>query len=412
MKTIYTYYPNLRPGYSDIAELNTKNEIKEIQTYLRQAGFNIGNAGVDGILGKNTKRAIYEFFMKEIGGSGTGGGGGTTTPPNNRPTTPTNPGAKVKLTLDVMRNVRFRNSNDINIFFQQTTGQDFVDFFRSKVGGRNPYWKKRKIPSGITYKKNFNNIFNQIPVLYGEQSINLFQFLGLVSAMINETGGKFKPIRESNWVSLLGRLKYAYGTNGGKKKSYNDSKSAKSVHQLIHDPDFVRAHKTPGVRLSYLRKFNWRGSTFPKVSLNDAEVEFLCQCDVYKFSGLGLIQTTWRPAYKRIINYVLNYRGTNPRINNVKMNWRIHGNADKVADLSKYQEWEYLFQEPEVASKAVFLHNQRSRYLSFSVSGLSYQRMLDKAGNIGYRIGGTKRARDKVRNRVDQIIQAMKRSGR
>ncbi len=400
MKTRYRYYPEWREDTHNLTELNTASEIREIQAYLQQAGFNIGSAGVDGKLGSKTKRGIYNFFKKEMNGS---------SPGNITPTTPSTNG-RTTLTLSIMRGTTFRNSNDINTFFQQTTGQDFVDFFRSKVGGKNPYWRRRNIPSGITYKRNFKNVFDQIPVLYGESSINLFQFLGLVSAIINETGGKFKSIRESNWVSLLARLKYAYGTNRGKKKSYNDSRSAKSIHELIHDPDFVRAHKTPGVRLDYLKRFNWRGSTFPNVRLNDAEVDFLCQCDVYKFSGLGLIQTTWRPAYKRIINYVLNYRGTNPKINNVKMNWRNFGDADKIADLSKYQEWEYLFQDPEVASKAVYLHNQRTRYLSFSIAGLSYQRMLDKAGNIGYRIGGSRRSRDKIRNRVDQIIQAIKRS--
>lgn len=401
MKSIYHSNGIHKRNNQPFAELNTSGQVREIQRILLQAGFNIGNAGVDGILGSRTKNAIYQFF-KQQGGSPSSGGS-TPTPSN-----PSN-GGNTTLTLEVMQRTLFRNSDDINRFFTRITGQDFVDFFRSKVGRRSPYWDRRTIPSNSTYKRNFVNVFNQIPVLYGSQSINLFQFLGLVSAIINETGGKFKPIRESNWISLLGRLKYAYGTNGGKKKSYNNSRSAKSIQQLIHNSDFVRAHATPQVRLSYLRRFNWSGSTFPNVQLNNAEVEFLCQCDVYKFSGLGLIQTTWRPAYKRIINYVLNYTGSNPRILNTKRNWSIHRDADKIADLSKYQEWEYLFQDPEVAAKAIYLHNQRTGYLSFSVSGSTYNQMLDKAGNIGYRIGGSNRSRNKIKNRVHQIIQTMKR---
>jgi len=405
MKTLYTYQPSWKENYNDITELNTQSEIREIQSFLIQKGYDLGRWGVDGDLGPKTKAAIYNFFSTEI--NGTNSGGTVVTPSNNNNNNTNNKG---DLSLAVMQATTFRNSSDINSFFQKITGQDFVDFFRSKVGGKNPYWKRRNIPASITYKRNFNNVFNQIPTLYGQSYINLFQFLGLVSAIINETGGKFRSIRESNWVSLLGRLKYAYGTNGGKKKSYNNSRSAKSIHELIHDLDFVRAHKTPSVRLDYLKRFNWRGSTFPAVRLNEAEIDFLCQCDVYKFSGLGLIQTTWRPAYKRIINYILNYNGTNPRIHNVKMNWKNFGDIDKIADLSKYQEWEYIFSDPEIASKAVYLHSQRTRYLNFYVASLRYSQMLDKAGNIGYRIGGSRRSRDKIRNRVDQIIKAMKRA--
>jgi len=399
-----TYQHN---GYSNtLAELNTRSEIREIQSFLIQNGYNLGRAGADGILGRRTKQAIYDFF-------GTQFNGGNATPSNNTtPSSPSQPSQNPSATLDVatMRSIRFRNSTDINTFFVRITGQDFVDFFRRKVGGKS-HWVSRRgnavnIRSGS--KAQFNAVFDQIPTLYNMPSINLFQFLGLVSCMINETRS-FKPIRESFWVSLLGRLKYAYGTNGGRKRSYNDSPNAKSVHTLINNADFIRAHSSPNVRLSHLRRFNWRGSTFPNVRLNNDELDLICQCDVYKFSGLGLIQTTWRPAYKRIIEYVMSYSGTNPKINNVKMNWRTFGNTDKIADLSKYQEWEYLFEEPHIAAKAVYLHSVRTGYLNFNITGASYSTMLDRAANIGYRIGGNSRYRTKVRHRVDQIIKAMQR---
>ena len=391
--------PSLYGYNNSLAELNTKSEIKEIQQYLQQAGYDLGNAGVDGVLGSKTKKAVYDFFKGKIGGSGANS---VVPQPVPQPQSGT-------LTLAVMQNTRFKNSAEINQFFQQYTGKDFVDFFRSKVGGKG-YWKSRKgnavtITAGSNAR--FNALFDQIPTLYNMSEINLFQFLGLVSCIINETRS-FKPVRESYWVSLLGRLKYAYGTNGGRKRSYNKSSSAKTVQALIHDRDFVSAHVTPQVRLQYLRGFDWSGTTFPNVSLNNAEIDFLCQCDVYKFSGLGLIQTTWRPAYKKVIDYIINYSGSNPKILNTKMNWKTFGNSlDKIADLTKYQEWEYIFQEPHIAAKAVYLHSTRTGYLNFNVVGDSLSRMLDKAANIGYRIGGNSSYRTKVRNRVEQIIKAI-----
>lgn len=66
MRTIKKYRT---PYFYDngLAELNTSNEIKEIQAYLISKGFDLGSWGADGVLGNRTKQAIYNYFKNYYG---------------------------------------------------------------------------------------------------------------------------------------------------------------------------------------------------------------------------------------------------------------------------------------------------------------------------------------------------------
>ncbi|AUC75769.1 peptidoglycan-binding domain-containing protein [Olleya sp. Bg11-27] len=79
MRTINQHRYN---GYSNdsFAELNSSNEIKEIQRFLIQKGYDLGRWGADGDLGRDTKQAIYDFIKLQNGGN--------QQPNNNTPTTP------------------------------------------------------------------------------------------------------------------------------------------------------------------------------------------------------------------------------------------------------------------------------------------------------------------------------------
>lgn len=66
-------------NYEDsFAELNNYSEIKKVQQFLIQQGYNLGSWGADGDLGPVTKKAIYDYIKAQSG-----------TP--TTPTTPTTP---------------------------------------------------------------------------------------------------------------------------------------------------------------------------------------------------------------------------------------------------------------------------------------------------------------------------------
>lgn len=323
-----------------------------------------------------------------------------------------NPSTGVAPTMDIY-DVRFSNAADINDFFIKRTGSDFIEFFKTQIAGKN-YWSGVGIRDIDFSRRNFNAVFNQIPSLYNSTNINLFQFLGLVSCMINETGGKFVPVRESSYVSsILSRIKYAYETvirrkTGNLSKSSYDKKPNKRIGELINDNGFVTHHgRGRNIRINRLRSLDWSSYEFPNFSFNNDEIYLLMQCDVYKFSGLGLIQTTWRTNFQKVAKFVLEYNGINADIIGFKQKWSTYNNLTQLADLTTSEEWEELFKITEVACKAVYIHSQRTNYLNFdSVRDLGS--MLNRASNIGYRIGGSSRTRTKVRNRVNQIINKIK----
>jgi|GEM_PF-656009 len=60
-------------------ELNTSNEVREIQQFLISKGYNLGHWGADGDLGRMTKQAIYNYITAQSNGE------------NSTPTNPTIP---------------------------------------------------------------------------------------------------------------------------------------------------------------------------------------------------------------------------------------------------------------------------------------------------------------------------------
>ncbi|WP_397362193.1 peptidoglycan-binding protein [Olleya sp. R77988] len=88
MRTIDQHRYN---GYfnDSFTELNTSSEIKEIQQFLIQKGYNLGRWGADGDMGRVTKQAIYDYIKSQQGGS--------QQPNYNTPTTPTTPASTANL---------------------------------------------------------------------------------------------------------------------------------------------------------------------------------------------------------------------------------------------------------------------------------------------------------------------------
>ena len=52
------------------AELNSSHQVREIQRFLIQKGYNLGRWGADGDLGRMTKQAIYDYIKAQLNGGG------------------------------------------------------------------------------------------------------------------------------------------------------------------------------------------------------------------------------------------------------------------------------------------------------------------------------------------------------
>ncbi len=100
MRTLRHYTnQHLYNGYQPYAELNTANEVREIQAFLIQKGYDLGRWGADGDLGSMTKKAIHDYFKSHFSN--------TNTPSNptspNTPTRPQNAPLAVQNFKDIFR---------------------------------------------------------------------------------------------------------------------------------------------------------------------------------------------------------------------------------------------------------------------------------------------------------------------
>lgn len=69
MRTINQYNDNRVTNYNyedSLTELNSSSQVKEVQRFLIEKGYNLGSWGADGDLGRMTKQAIYDYFKSQV----------------------------------------------------------------------------------------------------------------------------------------------------------------------------------------------------------------------------------------------------------------------------------------------------------------------------------------------------------
>ena len=288
-----------------------------------------------------------------------------TTPPRTTPTTPprTTPGGTPGST-DVAL-VRFRNAADIDAFFVAKTGQDFVDWFRARVGGRGAWTRTRNgtstpvtMPATADAKTGFRQFWDGIPLIFSTPQINFAQFAALQSVLVNETGGRMRPIAEGVGTAGHPGIAYAFDRIPDLKQSYNKHPN-KTALALFNDPEFVRAHgaKPLGAQLANTQDGRWAGDVYPASSYSPstdaAQNGFVQEADFYKFRGRGYIQITWRNAYQWLIPSVQAYHGTDPIIQRYQAQWQ-GLSLDTVATRSSNADWDELFmRSPEFPLSAL-----------------------------------------------------------
>lgn len=159
--------------------------------------------------------------------------------------------------FDQLKSVQLTDAPRIRQWFMDRTGMDFIPWFNAKIGVRT-IGLRSTLPSSAN--DGFSKLWNNISVIYGRDSVNIFEFVALTSIVTNETGGTFAIIEEAvnpnTATKANSGIAYAYNTIRGTKRSYNTLSGNKTCFQLFNDPDYLAAFDTlptysnPNLRLN------------------------------------------------------------------------------------------------------------------------------------------------------------------
>jgi hypothetical protein len=129
-----------------------------------------------------------------------------------------------------------------------------------------------------------------------------------------------------------------------------------------------------------------------------------------KFRGRGFIQTTGRPNYISLIDFVKGYAGDNGTVTFFKKRWAAKP-SDQIAFESSNDDWDHLFQQTDliIAAEAVRLHNTNSgNYLALSsdpvvLNGTGKGSLFD----MGLKVSGATGYAQTFRTRVGEVLAAI-----
>ncbi len=321
--------------------------------------------------------------------------------------------------------VRFQNSTDVTSFFERAAGSEYISWFQRACANRG-VWAGGFLYSNDNVRTRFNLIWDNIPMIFGQPSINLLQFSALMSVLTQEAGAELDGLCEECGCAGHPGLAYAFDEIAGKKHTYNAAPANVLAGDLFfRNDDYWRAHQalagTAEVAAHPELKAVWNGNVYPQSqfsSSTDPNVTgFIQQADFYKFRGRGLIQVTWRANYKKIVQYVQSYSGNQATILRYKTAWSA-ASPDTVCTTSSNADWDALFRESDmiVACHAINIHNQYAgNYLDLSSSLETFSAQAPhnpgSVYNMGLRINGSQAYAQKLSGRVQQILEALNYSG-
>ena len=320
--------------------------------------------------------------------------------------------------LDNAGSVNFTDADSINKYFNDNFKQDFISWFNANAGGQN-FWNSIAIGKGnLNIAADFDNLWSaeNINVFLGNNSISLLQFLCLQSIINNETGGSLQPRTE-----MVGRppdhpgIAYAYDAIPNLKRSYNTLSGNKTCFDLFNNSDYNNAFGALplGADLMNTTDQSWSGEAYPDgiaTSTDPSVTGYILEADFYKFRGRGLIQTTGRTNYSPIVNFVLNYNGTNSMILSKKNSWiALSSDPDVISTISTNDDWNDLFMQTNliIAAKAINVHNNASGNYLGNISTQNPATSAASIDKMGLRISGGTTYATLFLNRVTQIIDSM-----
>ncbi len=326
--------------------------------------------------------------------------------------------------VEAAAGLQFANGADIVQFFQSATGKDFIDWFNANCAQKGA-WAGKAIGAGADVKQRFEQIWNNIPVIFDSPAINLLQFTALMSILVNEVGKELLPVTELCGTAQYPGLAYPFDTIPGLKNSYNNASQGNKLagDLFFDDEDFWNAHGTrlgaDLVRSNSGMKAQWNGTIYPQTIFATAvepDTGFVHQADFFKFRGRGFIQCTWRGNYKPIVQFVQGYTGDQAIISRYKNTWA-GKDPDLVCTISSNDDWDALFQNTDliVASRAIALHSRSSgNYLQLSTDPTVLTATTITPGsfyNMGRRINGGSAYAELFTERVVQLLNTLNYTG-
>ncbi len=278
--------------------------------------------------------------------------------------------------IDRLARVSIGNARDLQVFFSRTGSGSFTAWYNSQLAGKEPFTRRGhaiRIPDTAAARLRFDQFWDQIPTAYGRPQITLLDFAAVLCIVLNETGGQFEAFPER-----CGRgrrdsrgehpgLAYAFDRIEDVKRSYNTAGSNRTAGVLFNDPDYVRAHGQRALAAqlaNHGHEFDgaWNGDTFPQEAFGTAEDPavngFVMQANFYKFRGRGVIQTTGRESYLKVVEFVQRYRGTSALVSSFRTAWS-GLSPDTAATVRTTQDWDRLFTDAEILATGPALHGRR-----------------------------------------------------
>ena len=276
----------------------------------------------------------------------------------------------------------------------------FIQWFNDECAGKG-YWAKRKISGS---QADYESFWNQF--LSGKQ-LSLMQFLAYMSVFANEVEGKLKNRSEAfgnkdhpGISYLFDRVTLSDPVSGRTwtKASYNTGKQNVSAYNLFRTASFNSAHgkKAAAEQLLNTNNGKWAGDNYSLLGFpykaDEQQVGYILEADFFKFRGRGLIQTTWRDNYRKLVRYIRANPDASKVFTKFSLAWA--GTSDEeVLNTSSTRDWDELFGDPskELLCAAIRLHEEDAHYANLAKSsaingkgGGSLALMGDSVGGRGY----------------------------